>query len=204
MKDGVPFPPVRVWFDGTTYWLSDGFHRIAACELIGVRQVASTIHQGTLAEAQWDSYRANSEHGLRHTSRDIRSIIRAALGHANAQLLSNVQISKHLNVPEATVRRWRTRLSSSRDEDGVRLVSRKGSSYSMNTSKIGRSGTRPRIHSGKELHRQIDELKAHSSSNARRLLNIINNWICGLSEARACLNAIESIIAEWTSIADTK
>jgi hypothetical protein len=30
------FPPVVVYFDGTDYWLADGFHRLAAWERIGV------------------------------------------------------------------------------------------------------------------------------------------------------------------------
>lgn len=29
MLEGVEFPPVRAWCDGTNYWLSDGFQRLA-------------------------------------------------------------------------------------------------------------------------------------------------------------------------------
>ena len=28
MRDGVKFPPITVFYDGTTYWLAGGFHQI--------------------------------------------------------------------------------------------------------------------------------------------------------------------------------
>jgi hypothetical protein len=68
MRMGVVFPPVRTWFDGDSYWLSDGFQRIAATELVGFREVAAEVFLGTVEDARWDSYAANSVHGLRRTA----------------------------------------------------------------------------------------------------------------------------------------
>src|SRR4051794_15360987 len=58
MRDGVIFPPVRVWWDGAEYWLTDGFHRLAAAQGLGMQEILAEIHNGTLAAAQWDSYAA--------------------------------------------------------------------------------------------------------------------------------------------------
>src|SRR5580704_16667369 len=48
MKANVEFPPVRVWFDGEHYWLSDGFQRLEAANSIGKRHVAAEVLFGTL------------------------------------------------------------------------------------------------------------------------------------------------------------
>jgi hypothetical protein len=60
INDGVVFPPVRTWFDGGSYWLSDGFQRLAEAELIGAKEILSDIFVGSLEDARWDSYGANS------------------------------------------------------------------------------------------------------------------------------------------------
>src|ERR1035437_3553287 len=58
MREGVAFPPVRVWWDGSDYWLSDGFQRVSAAEIAGCTQIAAKVLHGTLSDAQWDSYAA--------------------------------------------------------------------------------------------------------------------------------------------------
>ena len=34
-QQGAVFPPVIVFYDGTSYWLADGFHRVGATESLG-------------------------------------------------------------------------------------------------------------------------------------------------------------------------
>ena len=122
----TPFPPLRVWFDGSQYWLSDGFHRLAAAKRAGFKYVTASVENGSLEDAIWDSYGANSRHGLPRRRLDVIATIQRALLHPHATALSNVQIAKRIGIPETTLRRWRKRLSSPDGEDGVRLVTRKG------------------------------------------------------------------------------
>jgi hypothetical protein len=49
-----------------------------------------------------------------------------------------------LGIPEATLRRWRHKLCPSHDEDRVRVVTRAGNTYAMNTAAIGRNGSESR------------------------------------------------------------
>jgi len=42
--------PVRVFFDGTTYWLADGFHRVAAARQLGRQKIEATVVLGTYEE----------------------------------------------------------------------------------------------------------------------------------------------------------
>jgi len=126
MIAGTVFPPVRVSFDGEQYWLTDGFQRIAAAKTAGQTRISVAIRTGSLTEARWDSYSSNADYGLRRTSADIEIAVKRALVHPNAATLSNVQLAKHLNVPETTLRRWRKCVSSPVDEDTVRVVERAG------------------------------------------------------------------------------
>ena len=139
MREGVSFPPVRVWWDGSDYWLSDGFQRVSAAEIAGRTQIAAKVLHGTLSDAQWDSYAANAAHGSRHSWAETQIVIRLALKHSNSAAMSNVQIAKHLHLSEATVRRGRKTLSSSPDEDSGRIVTRGKATYLLTTTKIGKT-----------------------------------------------------------------
>ena len=46
---------MAVYFDGQTYWLYDGFHRVAAMRKLGRRKIEAEILQGTYSdmEAAW-------------------------------------------------------------------------------------------------------------------------------------------------------
>lgn len=108
-------PPVKVWFDGDHYWLSDGFQRISALEQLGREQVLAEIRRGALVDARWDSYGSNSTHGLRRTQADLIAAIFRASQHPTADGLSHREIARHLGIPEATFRRLVKRASASHD-----------------------------------------------------------------------------------------
>jgi hypothetical protein len=52
LKRGDKLPPVRVRFDGKSYWLEDGFHRFEAARKIGRKTIAAEVIPGTLAEME--------------------------------------------------------------------------------------------------------------------------------------------------------
>jgi len=192
MRQRVAFPPIRVWWDGNDYWLSDGFHRVAAAEKAGIAEIAAEVHLGTLNDARWDSYAANTAAGLRRAAADVRLILQRALTHPNAAVLSTVQIAQHLRVPETTVRRWR-RLSSPRGEDSIRVVTRGGTSYVLRVANIGH---RPRKQSSvrRDLRAELTEMKRIGSAAARPVLNIISHWVLGAATPRECVAAIELFV----------
>ena len=70
MADGATFPPVIVFYDGTDYWLADGFHRVQAALVAGRAEIAGEVHQGALEDAQWHSFGANKANGIRRDNRD--------------------------------------------------------------------------------------------------------------------------------------
>jgi hypothetical protein len=76
---GRPWPPVVVFFDGTEYWMADGFHRLLAARRIGRNNIAADVKQGTREDAAWAACAANQAHGLRRTNEDKQRAVEIAL-----------------------------------------------------------------------------------------------------------------------------
>ncbi len=75
VEDVDALPPVSVFYDGTNYWLADGFHRVTAHQQAGRKLIASKVIQGTQRDAVLFSLSANANHGLRRTSADKRRAV---------------------------------------------------------------------------------------------------------------------------------
>lgn len=137
MSNGVVFPPVVVFYDGSEYWLADGFHRCKAAFGIGRDEIACDVKQGTREDAQWYSFSANKTNGLRRTNDDKQRAVKAALMHPQGAGKSDGQIASHVGVSVITVGRWRDKLglTITKLESGSR-VGRDG--RTINTSNIGK------------------------------------------------------------------
>ena len=46
-REGAEFPPVVAVYDGTHYWLADGFHRVHGAKAAGLEQIPAEIRQGS-------------------------------------------------------------------------------------------------------------------------------------------------------------
>lgn len=195
MEDGADFPPVRVWFDGKDYWLSDGFQRVAAAERIGAKHIAAEIRSGNLTDAQWDSYSANATHGMRRNKHDLQLVLRRAIAHEKSARLSNAELARHLVVPEATLRRWRR--SSGASYQSVRTVTRRGKSYSMNVSEIGRKAPAGRGSQKNDIKSRLEELKSLAPQEIRCVINVLTNWALGNGYPMDCIAALQRIRERW-------
>jgi hypothetical protein len=196
IRDGAEFPPVRVWYDGIRYWLSDGFHRLAAFELASRNCVPAEVRAGGLCEAIWDSCGANSTHGQGRSTADLKAVIRRTLDHPNSARLSNRELARHVGLPETTFRRLARGLSAPRGAD--RLATRNGTQYNINTSAIRQGASARKRHrpkSVKDLQRGLDEMKVNSTGPLLGVLNIFSNWAFGAATNEACRRALEGVIS---------
>ncbi len=173
MSAGVKFPPVTVFYDGDSYWLADGFHRVKAAYAAGFDSVLCDVHQGTIEEAQWYSFSANRGNGLRRTTQDKQRAVKAALVHGRGTILSDTQLARHVGVDQKTVTNWRRQLEASQEipKMATRTVTRKGKTYQQETTNIGkRKATEPAariIASGrKDLNAVLRALKAIAACEA--------------------------------------
>ena len=86
MRNDAEFPPVSCTFDGTHYWLWDGFHRFLATQAADFRDIHVQYTHGTLEDAQDFALGANGKHGIPRNNATKRLQVEAALSmerHAN-------------------------------------------------------------------------------------------------------------------------
>ncbi len=112
---GATFPPVIVFSDGDSYWLSDGFHRFEAHQSAGLAEINAEIRDGGLRDAKLFAAGANADHGLRRTQADKRSAILVLLTDPEWRDWSDKEIARRTATSDKTVAKVRRELSG----DGV-------------------------------------------------------------------------------------
>jgi hypothetical protein len=154
IEAGVVLPPVTVFNDGGTYWLADGFHRVAATKRIGCLDIEVDLRVGTRRDAMLHSFGANATHGLRRTNDDKRRAVVAMLSDPDWAAWSSREIARVCAVDHKTVAKVRTEMaphlgiSPDRSDDGEpgagpsedsktrRTVQRGDTEYEMNVAPI--------------------------------------------------------------------
>lgn len=146
MQEGVHFPPVIVFYDGTDYWLADGFHRYHATKQLCKETIEAEVKQGTRRDAILHSVGANATHGLRRTNADKRRSVETLLRDSEWNNWSNREIARRCGVAESSVRNIRENFtaqfaqSEPHQPSGERTyITKHGTVATMNTSNIGRS-----------------------------------------------------------------
>lgn len=136
MGRGDKFPPVKARYDGTHYWVTDGFHRIMGAELIGQVAIDTEVRPGTRRDAILDAVGANAEHGYRRTNADKRQAVLTLLEDDEWSKKSDRELARIAHVDPGMVGRLRPPPSVA--EPQTRMVSRGGKSFEMNVSSINR------------------------------------------------------------------
>lgn len=135
MLAGDVFPSLSVFFDGSDYWLADGFHRFYASQRLRRTVVSVAMHIGTKRDAILYSLGANSTHGLRRTSADKRKAVNIMLADEYWSQWSNREIARRCGVSETMVRRSRI----SPKGQSRKFITRHGRVTEMQVSNIGKN-----------------------------------------------------------------
>ena len=143
MREGVQFPPVVVFTDGSDNWLTDGFNRFHATKANGLTSIECEIKTGTLREATLYAWKANNKHGKRLSAEDIRAIIRKMIEDEEYGKWSNNKIAQELDVSSMTVGRVRIAMQEEAKAKNQAPVQRKytdkhGNDVTMKTDNIGK------------------------------------------------------------------
>lgn len=135
MDNGAEFPPVDVYYDGSIYWLADGFHRVEAYRRRGVQAVEARVYNGTEREALLHAMQANLRHGLRVTRADKRHAVQMLLQDPEWSTWSDREIGKRCGVDGKTVAAIRKDMGIA--DQTKRTTMRNGRVVELETGNIG-------------------------------------------------------------------
>ena len=107
IKDDVVFPPISLTCNGSSFWPTDGFHRIASHIELGRTTIEATVTPGTLQDAIWRSFAANKDHGLPRPKGAVTRILETILGNEEWAKTSLQDIANHVGCGRTMV--WRVR-----------------------------------------------------------------------------------------------
>jgi len=148
-EEGIAaFDPVVVFWDGTDFWLADGFHRVIGARLIGLTYVRADVREGTRRDAVLFSAGANPRPGIqRRTNEDKRRAVLTLLNDEEWGKWSNNEIARRCVVSLDLVNRLRpTSLNESLSETRT-YTTKHGTVATMNTGKIGHTPSAASRHS---------------------------------------------------------
>jgi ParB-like chromosome segregation protein Spo0J len=142
LRAGAIFPSVVAFYDGSDYWLADGFHRVKAAREAGLSAIDAAVEQGTREDAVWFSCGANQSHGLRRQHTDKRRAVVTALRHPKSAGLSDRAIAEHCGVSRELVGEVRRELappSLSESDKRTGVDGHKRGVHSEQRSKAGKA-----------------------------------------------------------------
>ena len=111
MSHGAVFPPIVVYFDGTTHWLADGFHRYLAAKRNEEATIKAEVHAGGRSDALRYALGANATNGLYRNNADKRNAVEIALEEWTDR--ANPVIAEICRVSPELVRQVRAEMTKS-------------------------------------------------------------------------------------------
>lgn len=103
---GDPLPPITVVTDGTSLWVVDGHHRVAAAQRAAITELPCMLIDGSRMDALRYAAQANRTHGLPRSDLDIwYALERWLMQQQHDPTLNDAVIAQIVGVESALVRR---------------------------------------------------------------------------------------------------
>lgn len=196
MADGVKFPPLACYHDGSDYWLVDGFHRYFALKKNGASLVDIEVTAGTLREAQLKSKAVNHDHGLRRTNADIHKAIKDMLMDEEWSKWSLGEIAKWVGTSKTTIHRVKGTMAEDekQTETETKKYMRNGIEVEANVSKV----SAPK----KPVERPVGTKPDSSTVDETKLENqMLNDQVHELSEVISSLSEENTRLKDVIAVA---
>lgn len=156
MGEGSQFPPLTVFFDGSDYWLADGFHRLGAYNIcmqalkLSGLDVECEVIEGTQRDAILYACGTNAVHGVQRTNSDKQNAVQTMLKNPLVSLnddgmpWSDRAIAKICKVDHKTVAKWRAEIMTGEIPSQRSYTHNKsGQTTVMNTGGINQDRQQP-------------------------------------------------------------
>jgi hypothetical protein len=148
LEAGKEFPACIVFFDGSTHWLADGFHRYHAHKRAEINKIVCIQMSGDLRAAILYACGANDKHGKRRTNADKRRAVETLLNDPEWGKWSSREIAKSVGVSHTFVDSHRILTGNVASENQKTpekrtFTDRYGNESMMNTAKIGKGKSQP-------------------------------------------------------------
>jgi phage terminase small subunit/uncharacterized ParB-like nuclease family protein len=108
--DHEPLPPLDVFELDGGYYVSDGFHRVAAAQRVHRPAVLCRVYQGTKQDAIRHAALANLKRGLPYNATDRTQVLERLLHDPVVRQRSDRQLAAEMGLSHMTVYRARQRL----------------------------------------------------------------------------------------------
>lgn len=143
LREGVRFPAPIVFYDGSAYWLGDGFHRVDAYTKVygAMESIEVEVRSGTRRDAILYAAGANANHGLRRTLADKQRAVDTLLRDEEWAAWADREIARRCNVSPTFVggRRRAIQADQQAPTDSHRTYTTKhGTMATMKTANIGK------------------------------------------------------------------
>jgi hypothetical protein len=162
MKDGAEFPLIDTVFDGSTHWLTDGFHRYHAMKLLDIKEVTVNYKPGTLLDAQIIALKANCKHGKPLTHEDKRNKVEMALEIEGFSEKTTYEIAKICGVSQPFVAGIRDpEVKKKQNDDKVKSAKKKATTNQISSEDVKSTGEAP-----DEAEMQATELALQADQEA--------------------------------------
>jgi hypothetical protein len=140
MAGGVIFPPIALYFDGTAYWLADGFHRYLAAKRNQSATIKAEVQPGGRTDALKHALGANVTNGVHRNSADKRNAVEIALEEWPDR--ANPVIAEICHVSVEFVRTTRVQLTKSGHlTPAETVIGRDGKEYPAQVERQARGKT---------------------------------------------------------------
>ncbi len=139
-KAGAKFPPVSLFFDGSDYWLADGFHRYHGARQAKLKQIHEEVTPGTVRDAILYSLGANTTHGLKRSNKDKHRAVETLLSDEEWATWSSNQIALKCCVSNDLVDKIRQSYLAKKQDSAPekRKATRNGTTYTQDTTNVGK------------------------------------------------------------------
>lgn len=155
MAQGADFPPITVYYDGSHYWLADGFHRYLATKRNGATAIEAEVQPGSRTDALKHALGANATNGLYRTNADKRHVAEIALKEWSD--LSNAYLAEICKVSDELLRKVRKELTSNGQiAKTERVTGRDGKEYNVGIDRQPRGKSERSSSDGKAGERDTE------------------------------------------------